>query len=111
MTILVKPKVRLSEGDVEIVSIDYTNILDGSEKLTSVEINVISGGLGELIIDNESINSEEVFIRHNTVNIGKAVQFTISGQLEGVQYIIEVTVTTDSSPERTLVRRFWFKGC
>ena len=109
----------LSEGDVEFAAVNFTGQLDSGETITAVSVvevdsnhDAVSGGA--LTISSAAANVATLVIEGETVAIGKAAQWTVSGQLndggpnsDGT-YRCKVTVTTSAS--RTKVRVYRFKA-
>lgn len=107
----------ISEGAVRLVSIDFTPDLDDGELLAEVgsitEVGTITidadtleetvTASADLTITNESVSEEALVILRKSVAAGKAVQFLVSGQQAGSVYLIEIPVTSDSTPEQTRV--------
>ncbi len=101
MPIKLEQRPTVSVGETEIVSIDYTDKLDASELLTGTP-TVTEVTTTDLTLTNKVVNTAEARILGRDVDIGKAVQFKVSGQKINTQYSIRITVSTDSG--RTLVR-------
>lgn len=97
----------VSVGDTEVWAIDYTDILDSTETLTGPTATEVS--TTDLTIANVAVNVAAVTINGVSVAIGKAVQFKASGQKVDTAYRILVTVTTTSTPARTLARHAKFR--
>ncbi len=56
-----------------------------------------------LTLASKAVNTAAVTVLDKAVAIGKAVQFSVSGQVAGTTYRIRVTATTDSTPSRVKV--------
>ena len=97
------PTYTISAGDIELVAIDYTDHLDATETLMGTP-TVALVGTGTLVIASVALNSTVKTILDRAVAVNCAVTFKISGQTAGVTYTIRVTVSTTSSPARTIVR-------
>jgi hypothetical protein len=97
----------VSVGDTEVWAIDYTDILDDTETLTGPTATEVTST--DLTIANVAVNSAAVTINGVSVAIGKAVQFKISGQKVDAAYKVLVTVTTTSTPARTIARHAKFR--
>lgn len=97
----------ISVGDTELFAIDYTDLLDDTETLTGPTATEVS--TTDLTIANVAVNVAAVTINGVSVAIGKAVQFKISGQKIDTAYRVLVTVTTTSTPARTLARHAKFR--
>lgn len=96
----------ISVGDVELFALDYTDILDSTETLTGPTATEVS--TSDLTIANVAVNSAAITVKGVTVAIGKAVQLKVSGQKVSTSYKILVTVSTTSTPARTLARHVAF---
>jgi hypothetical protein len=94
-------------GDVELFAIDYTEILDTGEALSSGTATEVT--TTALTITNVAVNSDTLVINGVNVNIGRALSFKVSGQVINTTYTILVTVITNSSPARTLARHAKFR--
>ena len=103
MAVTLTQQPSVSQGDVDIVSIDYTDWLDSGELLTG-SVTVAEQTTSDLTFANEAVNTATVEIFRKTVAIGKAVQFKVSGQQAGTTYRIRITVATDATIARTVVR-------
>ena len=97
----------VSAGDVELGGVNYTAWLDPGELLTGSPTVVELTPTG-LTIDNKSVNAVEVNVLDEAVAIGKAVLFRVAGQVAGKVYTIRITVSTNSTPSRTIVRDLEF---
>lgn len=99
----------ISVGSTEIVSINYTAILDSSEVLTGVptvsELTTSNLSLGNKLVNTATYTEA---ITGDTVAVGKAVQFTVTTSTAG-SYVIRVTVSSDSTPTRTFVRDLYLR--
>jgi hypothetical protein len=119
MAIVLEQRPVISEGDVDVVSIDYTPYLDSSEVLTGTPVVTPLGVVtsfddegdpqyaadnDDLAITNKVINSGAIVrILKKDVAINKAVQFKVAGQQAGYVYGVRISVSTTSSPARTKV--------
>lgn len=105
MVIKLDERPRMSVGDTELVSINYTDHLNASEVLTE-PVTVEEVYSNDLTLGTAKVNTatyvEEA--TEETVAVGTAVQFTVTGGGADQIYTIRVTVTTNSSPARTFVR-------
>lgn len=107
---------ELGEGDTEIIRVDFTPKLGSDETIaTIIEEPADDDQTGDLTLSAATINvaayADET--QHDTagndvtVAIGKAVYFSVSGQLASRgRYAITLSVTT--SDGRTLARRLQF---
>lgn len=103
MALTLTQRPTISAGDVDLVSIDYTDYLDSSELLTGTP-TVAEQTTANLTFANIAVTTTAVVILGKTVAIGKALRFKVSGQVAGVTYTVRVTAATDSTPARTVVR-------
>lgn len=105
----------VSVGDTDTGAISYDALLDDGELIASVG-GVVEVTTSDLTISNVAASTATLKIDKKTVPIGRAVQFSVSGQSatggddSDGKYRLRVTVTTDSTPARTLVRDFLFKA-
>lgn len=97
----------VSVGDVEMVSIDYTDHLDSGELLTGTP-TITEQTTSHLTLGNKAVSTAILTIKGRSVAVGAAVQFSVSGQQADTSYEIRVSVGTDASPARTIVRGLWF---
>ena len=102
MAVTLEQRPSISEGDVDVVSIDCTNYLDADELLTGTP-TVAEVDTDDLSFSNIGVSQSELTILRKSVEIGHAVQFKVAGQQSGVTYRVRVTFYTDSSPQRTKV--------
>jgi hypothetical protein len=94
----------ISQGDTEMMAVDFTDLLDSGELLTGTP-TVAEVTTSDLTIANVAVSTGSLTILGATVATGAAVQATISGQLSATgAYDMTVTATTDATPARTLVR-------
>jgi hypothetical protein len=109
MTLKIPTTVTLSAGSTDRVTLDCTPDLDGSELVASATVAEVS--TSALTIANlagtpnvATVNAATVVVLKETVAIGKAIQFMVSGGTAGAAYLVLVTLTTDSTPARVLTR-------
>ena len=88
--------------------VDFTDKLDSDEYLKGTPTVVQVGG-ADLTIGDVGRNSAIVTIFTRDVAISRAVTFSVQGQSAGV-YTLRVTVSTDNTPARTLVRDIDFEA-
>ena len=101
MTIALVQLPHISEGDVEVVAIDYTPYLDSGELLTGTP-TATEQTTSDLTLLSVAVNTASLTILGNTAAIGAAVQFKVSGQLLATgEYSILVTAATDATIPRT----------
>ena len=95
-------KVAIVSTGLEVVGYDMTDWLDSGELVSTVSVAAYSG----VTIANEATNAAAVVINGKTVAIGKAAQFSITGQTTtgstdgDANYTFEMTVTADGTPAR-----------
>lgn len=95
----------LAVGETRLFSVSFVDVLDSGETLTGTPTVVDNGTSGTLTIASASVNSTALTILGESVAIGQAVQFKVSGQaLASSPYTLKITVSTTSSPAQTLVR-------
>lgn len=99
---------EISVGDVERIAVDYTDWLDAGELLTGVVVAEVE--TAALTLDDEAISDAALWILSRTVAAGKAALFSCEAPTAG-KYSILVTVTTNSTPPRTVNRnvRLWVR--
>lgn len=91
-------------GETNLDSVSFVNVLDDGESLTGTP-TVTEVTTTDLTIANVSINTAALVINGQSVPIGRAVQFKVSGQLTANSpYKLKITATTDSSPAQTKIR-------
>lgn len=95
---------EISAGDTEVVSIDYGNHLDSGELLTGTP-TVTEVTTSDLTLANKAVSTAALTINNQAVAVGEAVQFSVTGQVAGTEYTIQITVSTDATVARTFVRR------
>lgn len=105
MPITLPQRYEISAGDTETVSVNFTDHLDAGE-LLSGSPTVVEVTTTDLTLGNKAVNSATYVESHtgDTVAIGAAVQFSVSGGTAYTTYRIRVTVNTDATPARTFVR-------
>ena len=94
-------------GDTRNGAVSFADQLDSGEVLTGTP-TVEEQTTSVLTIANKAVSTAEKTINGETVAIGEAVQFTVSGQTSGT-YTLKITATTDSTPAQTLVRYVRFQ--
>lgn len=100
MPLYLQQRPCVPEGATDTVSIDFGEWLDSGELLTGTP-TVVELSTSDLTLTNKAVNTAALTILGNTVAIGEAVQFSVSGQLASVgTYIIQITATTDATPAR-----------
>jgi len=91
----------ISEGDTEFVPINYTNHLRSGELLSGTP-TIVEVTTTDLTLTNNAVSTTVLVVKNESVTVGMAVQFNMTGQLTGILYRIRVTVSTDDG--RTFVR-------
>lgn len=100
MTIAISPKKEISQGDVEVVAVDFGPWLDSGESLTGTP-TVAEVGSSDLTLDNAAVSTGSLVINNKTVAAGNAIQFRVQGQQEGTTYTVKITASTDGTIART----------
>lgn len=91
-------------GETRNVSVSFVDLLDSGEVLTGTP-TIVEVTTTDLTISNKRVSTTATTINGETVAIGKAVQFKVSGQLTtNSPYTIKITVGTDASPAQTFVK-------
>lgn len=90
-------------GETRNFAVSFADQLDTDESLTGTP-TVAEETTSDLTLANKAVNTSALTIEHETVAIGAAVQFKVSGQLiaTGV-YTIKITCSTDATPAQTLI--------
>lgn len=96
MAVTLEQQPQISEGDVDVVSIDYTSYLDSDETLSGTP-TVTEVTTADLTLASKAVSSAALVILGRTVAIAKAVQFSVSGQQSGTTYRVRVSVATSAS--------------
>ena len=104
MPITLSQDRTLSTGATRRVRINYTIDLDSGVSLTGTP-TVVEVTTSDLTLDDKIVNTSTYIDRATgkTVEVGKAVTFTVAGGVANTTYRIRVTVETDSLPAETLV--------
>lgn len=89
-----------SVSEVRNVAFDFSGKLDDGELLTGTP--TVTDETGDLTISNVKVNTEALTILGNTVAVGQAVQFRVSGGTAGASYDVAITVSTNATPAQTL---------
>lgn len=93
----------VAEGELRNAVVSFASLLDSAETLTGTP-TVEEVDTADLTITNAAINTTVKVVNGKSVAIGKAVQFTFSGQLQsGGIYRIKVTVNTSAVPSQRLI--------
>lgn len=106
-----------TEGETQLGYVGFADELESGEVLSGTPTVVDDDSTGVLTIGNQGLNSSEKTVVNTTHAANEAVVFTVSGFTASDQprnggYQLKVTVSTDSSPARTLVKyvRFTVQG-
>ena len=103
MTIKADQLPRKSPADVEAGACSFTNELRSGELLTGTP-TIAAQTTSDLTISNQGKNASEQTIAVVVTAANQAATWTCSGGTSGTRYSLKVTVTTDASDARTLVR-------
>ena len=96
----------ISVGDMELFAIDFTDLLDAGETLTSPTVAEVTST--DLTISNVAVNVAAITVKGVSVAIGCGLQWKVTGQKVNTTYTLLATVTTTSTPARTLKRNVRF---
>lgn len=100
MTSTAPQRCTMSAGETRLVSVDFSEKLDSGELLTgSVTTSINPTGP---TISNQAVSTGSLTINGATVITGQAVQFKITGVTAGEQYVVTMTVATNSTPAQTV---------
>ena len=95
-------------GETNNFAVSFVGVLDSGELLSGTP-TVAEQTTSDLTISNEAVNTSALTINDRSVAIGKAVQFSVSGQTTANSpYTLKITVSTDSSPAQTKVKYITF---
>lgn len=83
-------KIRKKPAESGTFYTDFTNLLGSAETITT--INSVVHTPSGLTITDIAVN---VVIINGTIQVGKAVQFTLSGGLDGYEYVITIKITSN----------------
>jgi len=105
MSVATAPQVQCkTESDVRNVAVSFAELLDTGELLTGTP-TIVEVTTSDLTLGSKVVNTAALTILGESVAIGQAVQFSVSGgDASTKRYTIKITATTDSSPAQTLVR-------
>ena len=99
----------LAVGEVRNFAVSFVDVLDSGELLTGTP-TVAEETTSDLTIANKAVNTAALTVNGQSVAIGQAVQFKVSGQLTThTPYKIKITVSTTATPAQTLVRWVQFQ--
>lgn len=82
-------------GGTHNASIDCRGWLDSGELLTGTPLIPDVTGI---TISSKSVSTEELEINGETIPIGMAIQYSVSGGTANTTYNISMTCSTDSTP-------------
>ncbi len=100
-TILTVPNLRYKTVDeVRNVAVSFAGKLDVGELLTGTPTIIDAATV--LTLSNKAVSTAELTINGATVPIGEALQFKVSGGVDGTTYSIELKCATDSTPAQTV---------
>lgn len=103
-------KPTIAVGEIRNVAVSFADVLDSGELLTGTP-TVVEVTTTDLTLSSKAVNTAALTINGESVAIGKAVQFRVSGQLvANSPYTIKITVSTDASPAQTLVKYVTFEA-
>ena len=123
MAVVLDHVAVISENDGENFAVDMTKLLDSGETITGTVLAVEAGKFtgydddgvaqftasSDLTIANKGYNASAITVNGRSAAAGKAAQCSVSGQNAGYTYGITFTVTTTSTPARTLERVAMFE--
>lgn len=79
--------------------LDVGELLTGTPTITELTDGVASS---DLSFSNQAVNTAALTINGQSVAAGQAVQFKVSGGVNGQTYTIRITVATNATPAQTL---------
>ena len=106
MGLTLEQTYTISVGDTEVIDVDFTPRLRDTESLTGTP-TVVEITTSDLTLANKGVNTAEYenTVNGKTVAVGAGVQFSIAGgNAANSPYTIQVTVSTDGTPTRTMTR-------
>lgn len=90
-------------GETNNFAVSFVGQLDSGESLSGTP-TVEEQDTSDLTITSKKVSTSALTINDQSVAAGKAVQFTVRGQLvANTPYTIKITVTTDGSPNQTKI--------
>jgi len=101
MAIQLEHQWEASVGDVDHAAIDCTPYLDDGETVSGTP-TVVEQDSGDLTISNIAASVAALTILGETVAIGKAIQFTFSGQQIRTTYVLRVSFATSGGRTKTV---------
>ena len=103
MTIKAPELPRKSPGDTEAAAVNFVQQLRSGELLSGTP-TVAEQASSDLTISNQGLNTTTIDVAGVSAAASQAVVYTVAGGSSGTLYSIKVTVSTDASDARTLVR-------
>lgn len=89
----------MNEGETRNGKVSFTDILDTGEVLTGTPTVTVSPS--GPTISNAAVNTSAVTVDGESVAIGHAVTFKVTGGTAGTTYTLTVTASTDATPAQT----------
>lgn len=92
MSIIANQKLNKRTSETVLETINFTDLLDGGTiaSITSIEAS------SDLTITSEEINSTELELDGQTIEIGNGIQFEVAGGVNLTEYIITITIVKDT---------------
>ena len=100
---------NVAVGATRHFAVSFVGQLDLDEYLSGTP-TVAEQTTSDLTIANRAVSTEVLVINGVEVAVGKAVQFTVTGQQAATSYSVKITAATDSTPAQTLVAWVSFVG-
>lgn len=88
----------MTANETRNIAVSFVSLLDSGELLTGTPTVTASG----LTIANKVVNVAQLTIDGDTVEIGQAVQFNVTGGTAGTSYDVTILCDTDASTAQTL---------
>lgn len=96
-------------GESFLASMSWAEVLDSGRTLASV-VSAVEKTTSDLTIASASVSDSALTISGQSVAAGEAVQMLISGHVvANSPYTLIVTVTINSTPVQTRIRKFQFE--
>lgn len=104
MAIVLEQRHTVSVGSTRVVRINCTRDLDSGASLTGTP-TIVEVTTTALTLASKAVNAATYIESQtgDTVAIGKALEFTVTGGVAGTTYTIRASCSTNSSPAETLV--------
>ena len=90
-----------SVSAVRNISVSFAEPLDAGETLTGTP-TAVEETTSDLTIASVAVSTSILTIDGNSVAIGEAITFNVTGGLAGREYAINITCGTTSTPAQTL---------